>query len=99
ASEWAQTSPIKRGYSLCRRFLQKQGKITPEPECNKKLREQVHRANQHVNWIVKQGWPALFKKLVADNLRCCKHAAHAEIQKSCRIFATGKRRIFIPSGA
>jgi hypothetical protein len=49
--------------------LQKRGKIAPEPECNKKLREQVHRANQHVNWIVKQRWPALFKKLVTDNLQ------------------------------
>jgi hypothetical protein len=34
-------------------WLQKRGKM-PEPECNKKLCEQVHRANQHVNWIVKQ---------------------------------------------
>ena len=50
-------------------WLQKRGKIAPEPECNKKLCEQVHRANQHVNWIVKQRWPALFKELVADNLQ------------------------------
>ena len=60
---------LNEGYSLCRQFLQKRGKIAPEPECNKKLCEQVHRANQHVNWIVKQRWPALFKKLVADNLQ------------------------------
>jgi hypothetical protein len=41
--------------------LQKRSKIGPETERNEKLCEDVHRADEHVNRIVEERWPATFE--------------------------------------
>ena len=57
-----------RGLFGC--FLQQRRKVAPKSKRDKELREDVHRADEHVNRIVKQRRPAMFEILMPDNLQC-----------------------------